>query len=352
MFSTFHRAASILSILMLSVTGPMLSAQTADRAPPGEEVRFPSDPGTMLAGTLETPRGFGAGHSPVVILISGTGPWTRGGWINIRSRLLASGIAVFQYDKRGQGRSTGAFIDTIPAMERDVAAAIAFLRTRRDIDPRRIALVGISQGAVAAPLVASRDPAIAAVVMLSGPVGPRGELFLSILRSHLRNAGKVPADVERVAGAVGSWMEGRSRRTGAADIRRLRQAAVAAFAGAGFLRPQAEGFVSTLEDDVVLSMYEAAPDRALAAVRAPILAIYGSRDDVIAPDLSFAAATAALGDHPDALVVAVPGMTHELQRAAAAPAGSAPVEDSTMPVVTEIVGGWLAKRLRAGPPDR
>lgn len=100
------------------------------------------------------------------------------------------------YDKRGLGQSTGTFVDTIPAMERDVAAAVAFLRKRGDIDSRRIALMGISQGAVAAPLVASRDPDIAAVVMLSGPVGRRGELFLGILRGHLGRAGKNPLQID------------------------------------------------------------------------------------------------------------------------------------------------------------
>ncbi|MFX7156053.1 CocE/NonD family hydrolase, partial [Acinetobacter baumannii] len=79
-------------------------------------------------------------------VIAGTGPWTRGGFSAIRQRLLESGIAALQYDKRGVGSSTGTFEDTIPVMERDVAAAVAFLRARPDIDPRRIALLGLSQG--------------------------------------------------------------------------------------------------------------------------------------------------------------------------------------------------------------
>jgi pimeloyl-ACP methyl ester carboxylesterase len=275
----------------------------------------------------------------------------RGGWVNIRARLHRSGIATLMYDKRGQGQSTGAFVDTIPAMERDVAAAVAFLRTRPDIHPGRIALLGTSQGAVAAPLVASRDPAVAATVMLSGPVGPRGELFLGILRGHLRSAGKSSSQVERVAADVGAWMKARSRRASTAEVTRRRGAATTAFAEVGFPRAQAENFVATLDNDVVLSMFEVAPDRALAAVRAPVLAIYGSKDDVIAVDSSIEAALIAVGDNPDALVAAIPGMTHELTRAGPAP-GRAAVEDGTMPVVTELVGTWLAKRLGDAGTDR
>jgi pimeloyl-ACP methyl ester carboxylesterase len=350
MLSGFRRAAATLSALVLCVGGPGVLAQPATGSPASEEVRFASDPGVMLAGTLETPRGLGAGPFPAVVLISGTGPWTRGGWLNIRARLLGSGIAILQYDKRGLGQSTGAFIDTIPAMERDVAAAIAFLRTRRDIDHARIALVGTSQGGVAAPAVASRDPAIAAVVMLSGPVGPRGDLFLGILRSHLRGNGKDPAQIERVTTAVAAWMEARSARAEPAAVARLRAAAAAAFAEIGFPAAQAQQFVATLDDDVVLSMFEAAPDRALAAVRAPVMAIFGSQDTVLAPGV-VPAAVAALAGNPDALVVTIPGMTHELQRATPLP-GAEPVADSTMPIVTELVGTWLARRLGTAPSGR
>ena len=234
MLSALRRAAAIFSVLVLSISGPPAFAQAKSEPTLGEEVRFQSDPGVVLAGTLEIPRGFGAGPFPVAVIISGTGPWARGGFINIRARLLADGIATLIYDKRGQGRSTGEFVDTIPAMERDVAAAVAYLRTRRDVDRARVALIGMSQGGVAGPAVASRDPAIAAVVMLSGPVGPRGDLFLNVLRSHLKNNRKNPKQVERVAAAVAAWMEARSARAKLPVVGRLRKGAVTAFAEVGF----------------------------------------------------------------------------------------------------------------------
>ena len=199
-------------------------------------------------------------------------------------------------------------------------------------------------------MVASRDPSIAAMVMLSGPVGPRGELFLNILRSQLKGNGKDPRQVERVTSAVGAWMEARSQRAGSAVIGRLREAAAAAFAEVGFPAVQAQQFVATLDNPVVLSMFEAAPDQVLATVRAPVLANYGSKDTILAPDL-VPAAVAALNDNAHALVVTVPGMTHELQRAAPTPGGSA-VVDSIMPVVTDLVGWWLTQRLKAAPASR
>lgn len=343
------RGVTVAILFLLTCTAPSAArAQEEKRASLGEEVRYPSDPGTVLAGTLEIPRAKRTGPLPVAIIISGTGPWLRGGWVNIRARLHAAGIATLMYDKRGLGQSTGTFTDTIPEMERDVAAAVAFLRTRRDIDPKGIALIGTSQGGVAGPLVASKDKAIAAVVTLSGPVGPRGDMFISILRSYLKGNGKNPGQVERVANAVSAWMDARTQNVAPANAGRMRTKAVDAFVEVGFPLAEAQKFAATLDTDVLLSMFDAAPDRNLAAVRAPVLAIVGSQDTILAPDL-VASTAAALDDNADGVVVVVPGMTHELQRARPI-AGAPPVEDSTMPIVTELVGAWLAARLPNKPP--
>jgi len=210
---------------------------------------------------------------------------------------------VLQYDKRGVGKSTGTFVDTLPAMERDVAASVRYLRTRHDIDPDRNALIGHSQGGVAVPAVAARDPRVAAVVDLLGPVGPRGELFLGILGANLPSGGKSQDDTVRVAKAVGEWMEARSRKAEAATIAQARAAASTAYSSVGL----SDDALAVLDNPVVLSMYEAAPSETLASIRVPVLAVFGSKDDVIAPELSMAAATKALDANRDALVVSVPG---------------------------------------------
>lgn len=339
MLSVMRRVASAVLLGFVSIIGPSAWAQAVDQTKTGDQVRISSDPGVVLAGTLQKPNG--TGPFPVAVIVAGTGPWKRGGFADIRTRLLAHGIATLEYDKRGQGESTGIFVDTLPAMERDVAASVAFLRNRHDIDPARIALVGQSQGGVAVPFVASHDPKIAAVVMLSGPVGPRGELFLSILRANLTTGGKSPEGIRAASAAVGAWMGARSRGVNAAELKQSRATAIASFGQIGLT----EKALDALDNDVVLSMYEAAPDQVLANVKAPVLAVYGSEDEIIAPTLSVRAAEAALSGNRDALVLAVPGMTHELQRATPDKAESQTGGDGTMPVVTDIVGAWLAKRL-------
>jgi uncharacterized protein len=348
---TFTKRAILVAAFATLFPGVRFSraeAQASESNGSAEEVRISSEPSVALAGTLEKPHTSGQDRLPVVVIVAGTGPWTRGGFQAIRQRLLESGIAALEYDKRGQGRSTGSFVDTIPAMERDVAAAVAFLRTRPDIDPRRIALLGLSQGAVATPAVASRDPAIAAVVALSGPIGPRGELFLGIMRSTLAANGKSAASIDKVLQATSRWMDARSRSADVAETERLKRELATAFVTqTGFTAEQADDFVRTLDTPVVLSMYEVDSAKAVAAVSAPVLVIYGSRDEVIAPALHDPAARKALSGNPDAMVVTIPNLTHELARLG--PDGkviATPQTDPMDPAVVDMIGKWLRARLR------
>jgi dienelactone hydrolase len=144
-----------------------------------EHVRIPAPPGHVLAGTLTIPRGV-SGRLPVVITISGSGPQDRDEHLpivpgfrpfrQIADTLGRRGIAVLRLDDRGTGESTGDFSKATSAdFADDVRAAIAWLRARPDIDPQRIALLGHSEGAMIAPMVAATDPKLAGIVLMAGP---------------------------------------------------------------------------------------------------------------------------------------------------------------------------------------
>lgn len=151
-----------------------------------QEVTVPAK-GFTLAGTLLVPKS-GARLFPAVVLITGSGQQTRDEPIpiiglekfrpfrQIAEKLASNGIAVLRVDDRGVGGSTGR--ETLPGATSfdfadDTRAQVAFLRTCKDIDPNRIALVGHSEGGIIAPLVAASDPRIAAIALLAG-TGKRG----------------------------------------------------------------------------------------------------------------------------------------------------------------------------------
>jgi uncharacterized protein len=135
-------------------------------------------PAGPLAGTLTLPAG--RGPFPAVVTATGSGAHFRDGnrtpdhpyrpFRHIADALAACGVATLRLDDRGVGGSAGsADAATAADTAADTAAAVRFLRARKDVDPRRVGLVGHSYGGVIAPLVAADDPAIAAVVLLGGP---------------------------------------------------------------------------------------------------------------------------------------------------------------------------------------
>jgi pimeloyl-ACP methyl ester carboxylesterase len=133
------------------------------------EVSFPQAD-IVLSGTLKLPPGRGA--RPAVVLLHGSNAQSRYGQYGFlefaAEEFARNGIAVLAYDKRGVGKSTGTSGDV--GLELDALAALRYLRGRRDIDPGRIGLWGISQGGMLAPLVADLDGSIAFIINVSGAV--------------------------------------------------------------------------------------------------------------------------------------------------------------------------------------
>jgi len=144
--------------------------------------------GYTLAGTLLLPKA-GKRPLPAVITITGSGQQTRDEPIpipglekykpmrQVAEALASQGIAVLRVDDRGVGGSDGRdtlMTATTSSFADDVRAEVAYLRSRSEIDPKRIALVGHSEGGMIAPMVAANDSQIAAIVLLAGS-GKRGD---------------------------------------------------------------------------------------------------------------------------------------------------------------------------------
>lgn len=170
--------------------GPSSAPATIDYAAPAnapytaQDVVIPTPRGYTLAGTLTRPTGQGNASAkvPAVVTISGSGPQDRDSRIgivpnyapfrDIADTLGRRGIAVLRFDDRGVGKSGGASTReqaTSADFADDVAAVVAYLRTRSDIDGTRIGLAGHSEGGLIAPMVAANDPTLRAVVLLAGP---------------------------------------------------------------------------------------------------------------------------------------------------------------------------------------
>jgi dipeptidyl aminopeptidase/acylaminoacyl peptidase len=59
----------------------------------------------------------------------------------------------------------------------DAVTAAAFLRAQPEIDPRRVFVLGHSQGGYMAPRIAARDPKLAGLIVMAGNVRPLEEVI-------------------------------------------------------------------------------------------------------------------------------------------------------------------------------
>jgi hypothetical protein len=114
------------------------------------------------------------------VLITGSGPEDRDEasvalpegyrpFRDIADTLARRGIAVLRLDDRGVGGSdAGPDTATSADFAADVRAALAWLRTRPEIDPARLGLVGHSEGGIIAPMVAAGDQRLRGIVLIAG----------------------------------------------------------------------------------------------------------------------------------------------------------------------------------------
>jgi uncharacterized protein len=132
---------------------------------------------TVLAGTLYLPSA--EGRYPAVVWVGGSEEQPRLGYGPIVAPLVEHGIAVFSYDKRGVGESEGDCC-TSPGRYNLVAAdadgAVLALRSRIDIDAKRVGFYGVSEAGWVVPLANSRlQEPVAFTALVSGPTVTTGE---------------------------------------------------------------------------------------------------------------------------------------------------------------------------------
>lgn len=193
--------ASALTVARTDVTGVGTRLQAA-RNPTDVDVTIPGN-GFNLAGTLTTPPAIaGRMRHPAVILVSGSTTVDRDETIagipifsQLAGMLAQRGYAVLRYDKRGIGQSGGRVESvTLQDYADDVLSVMRWLSKRKDIDKRRIALVGRGDGGSVAMLAARREEDIASLVLLATPGTTGGDLILEQQRHALDLLGTAAAE--------------------------------------------------------------------------------------------------------------------------------------------------------------
>jgi len=288
-------------------------------------------PGVVLRGQRE--HLDGAPSRGTALLLHGSGPGTRDGdygpvhvgvFRQIAWTLAEGGYTVLRYDKRGAGDSRLADAGdqeqaTFDALQGDAAAW-------QDLGGPCQFLIGHSEGAWLAVARARQDPRVKGLILLGGPAHRMDVVLRAQLPLVLEAEGASAEDIAYAQRGQSAWLA------------RLSQGGPSARDAEDPSRRMERWLASHLDRD---------PEAELAALRVPVLAIFGAEDLQVPPSLEaprmreiFQAAGNAEGS-----VRIVPGMDH-LLGLVRGPRGLGAYADPDRRVVPEVlqaIRGWLER---------
>ena len=305
------------------------------------EVKFEnSEAGIILAGTLTKPRE--GNNLPAVVLISGTGRNDRdetsmGHFLLLSDFLTRNGFAVLRYDKRGVGASGGDYAQaTTFDFAEDAWTALKYLRAQPFVNPDLTGLIGHSEGALIAPIVASEHVnAVAFIVMMGGIGIPGSELLLSQSENLARINGVPEEEITEI---------------------KEKNRALYAIAGSGLedslmdvkcieaVPDLDESMLNTLKWVWFRTFLSLDPASYLSKVSCPVLAITGEKDVQCSPEENLAAIEASLkrAGNRNYLIKVMPGLNHLFQTAeSGSPYEYEQIPEIISPDALDFILDWL-----------
>ena len=325
-----------------------------------------------LAATLTIPPG--KGPFPAVLLITGSGPQDRDEslmghkpFLVLSDFLTRHGIAVLRADDRGTAHSTGDFASATSAdFATDALAGIALLKSRPEIDPHRIGLIGHSEGGLIAPLIASgiislTRPAagmvpappgvpnkdLAFIVLLAGPGLPGADIIAGQTFLLARAAGVSTPDAEKARDEERALLNVIINKP---DPRVLTSKLHDLLAGK-LPADQIDPAITQLTSPWFRYFIAYDPAPALRRVTCPVLALDGSKDLQVPPQENLAAIRTALtaGGNTHIQTIEFPNLNHLFQTATTgSPSEYATIEETIAPVVLTTIATWINQQ----PPSR
>ncbi len=323
----------------------------------GEEISFSNAAANVtLAGTLTLPKG--PGPFAAAVLIAGSGPHDRDEslanhkpFLVLSDFLTRKGIAVLRYDKRGIGKSTGsADKATTLDLTSDAESAIAFLKSRKDIDSREIGLIGHSEGAMIAPSIAARSQDIPWIILLAAPATNGEDTLLNqselIARAGGLGDAEIGASLDFDKQAYSLVREEKDPNVLMGKLQALvKQSGLDAQVPVAALEPQLRMMTSPWFRYFL--DYDPIPD--LRNVKCPLLALYGEKDLQVPPKINLSRLQKALADAGNSQVDTreLPELNHLFQHSFSGAPGEYPaIEETFSPEALNIIADWLLARTK------
>ncbi len=300
----------------------------------GIDVKVDGPVGNVLAGSFVVPVGASESHRvPAVVFITGSGLQDRDETIFgkkpfrvLAAALYEAGIASIRCDDRGVGGSTGnPSLATTHDFLADALAQVKWLRTRPEIDPNRVGIIGHSEGGLIGTLLAKGPSApIDFAVLLAPPALSGLEIMVGQSQDIYSKMGVEPADAafalechREMLDAVIAGAEDAVLRE---SMKRLVEAQLACLM-------KTKPSEALIEQSVTQGMAQVGspwmkvflaldPDPAIRALSVPTLVLFGERDLQVSPKRNAGAFQRAASQYPVApKVTIVPSANHLFQPA-------------------------------------
>lgn len=355
--------------LVLKQSGKPLLNRPQEPLPPfpyrSEEVKFPNKKDEIeLSGSLTIPDS--TGRFPAVVLIAGSGPHDRDEtifghkpFLVIADHLTRNGFVVLRYDKRGIGNSTGDYQGaTTRDFAADAAAAVAYLKTRREVMQSAIGLIGHSEGGLIAPMVASSGKHDIRFIVLMAGMGENGlETVMEQNRISMQQLNMEPENIEQSLRALREIFESLSEWEGReADRVILRDRLSQLWEQYPLfvkMKINKENFIRNQVNPITTPWYRQFltldPSQFLQKVKCPVLAINGENDTQVVPEKNLAAIQSALdrGGNRRYELKAYPRLNHLFQESETGRVDEyGKIEQTISPEVLSDITAWIKKQVK------
>ncbi len=253
---------------------------------------------------------------------------------------------MLRVDDPGAGGSTGGSAKaTTFDFATDVQASVAWLRQRPEVDPKRVGLIGHSEGGIIAPMVASQDPSIAFIVLWAGPGVSGMEVLAEQVRAIDLAAGAPPAAAE----AASKLQRGILQALISSSDPAVSRAAMDKQMVAAHAPPLDDRSFGAMDSPWYRGFVAYDPAPALRKLRIPVLAVVGGKDTQVTAAQNIPALRAALASDPKAEVVELPGLNHMLQPATTGSVDEyGKIETTIDPAALKLITDWVSSTSRAG----
>lgn len=328
-----------------------------------ENITFRNEKANItLAGTLTLPEK--TGQFPAVILISGSGPQDRNSeilghkpfllWADYLTR---NGIAVLRFDDRGFALSQGNFsTSTTHDFATDVASAVEYLKTKKEINSKKIGLIGHSEGGIIAPIVAASHPKdINFMVLLAGS-GIQGDQLLLLQQQLIaRQSGVSEEEIKKNFEKHTKIFERMNNIQNEVQLKtELSQIISDYISEENISQGMTKEEVVQRQLNIYISpwmlnfvRYNPAP--MLEKVKCPVLAINGDKDLQVPSKENLAAIENALkkGKNKKVTLIEYPNLNHLFQEAETGlPQEYSVIEQTISPKVLEDVNNWIKNQTK------